>query len=57
MNANIYANFLPLIILMLTIGYGARCLAGQDEDGTLCARGVAAPAPDRVVLGRRSPRW
>jgi beta-exotoxin I transport system permease protein len=35
LNANIYANFLPLIILLLTIGYGAACLAGQDEDGTL----------------------
>ena len=35
LNANIYANFLPLIMLLLTIGYGAACLAGQDEDGTL----------------------
>ena len=36
LNANIYANFFPLIMLLLTIGYGAACLAGQDEDGTLC---------------------
>jgi ABC-2 type transport system permease protein len=35
LNSNIYANFLPLIMLLLTIGYGAACLAGQDEDGTL----------------------
>ena len=35
LNGNIYANFLPLIMLLLTIGYGAACLAGQDEDGTL----------------------
>jgi ABC-2 type transport system permease protein len=35
MSANIYANFLPLIILMLTIGYGAWCLAGQEHDGRL----------------------
>ena len=35
LNGNIYANFLPLIMLLLTIGYGASCLAGQDEDGTL----------------------
>jgi ABC-2 type transport system permease protein len=35
LNGNIYANFFPLIMLLLTIGYGAACLAGQDEDGTL----------------------
>jgi ABC-2 type transport system permease protein len=35
LNANIYTNFFPLIMLVLTIGYGASCLAGQDEDGTL----------------------
>lgn len=34
-NVNIYANFLPLIILVLTMGYGASSIAGQDEDGTL----------------------
>jgi len=32
---NAYANFLPLIMLLLTIGYGAAAIAGQDEDGTL----------------------
>ena len=31
----IYANFFPLIILLLTIGYGASCLAGQEHDGHL----------------------
>ena len=35
LNANLYANFVPLIVLLLTIGYGAACLAGQDENGTL----------------------
>ena len=35
LNANIYANFLPLIMLLITVGYGAACIAGQDEDGTL----------------------
>lgn len=35
LNANIYANFFPLIMLLLTIGYGAAAVAGQDEDGTL----------------------
>jgi beta-exotoxin I transport system permease protein len=34
-DANVYANFFPLIILLLTIGYGAACLAGQEKDGHL----------------------
>ncbi len=36
LNANIYANFFPLVMLFLTVGYGAAAMAGQDEDGTLC---------------------
>jgi ABC-2 type transport system permease protein len=36
LNGNVYANFLPLVLLLLTVGYGAASLAGQDEDGTLC---------------------
>ena len=35
LNANLYANFLPLIALLLTIGYGAAAIAGQDEEGSL----------------------
>ncbi len=35
MNANVYANFFPLIVLLLTIGYGAACIAGQEKDGHL----------------------
>lgn len=35
LNANLYANFIPLFVLLATIGYGASCIAGQDEDGTL----------------------
>ncbi len=46
LNGNIYANFVPLIMLLLTIGYGAACLAGQDEDGTL---GLLAVLPMRRV--------
>src|SRR6516164_6829354 len=33
LNGNIYGNFFPLIMLLLTIGYGAAALAGQNEDG------------------------
>jgi ABC-2 type transport system permease protein len=35
LNGNIYANFFPLVMLLLTIGYGAAAIAGQDEDGSL----------------------
>ncbi|HEY7432071.1 MAG TPA: hypothetical protein VH641_15215, partial [Streptosporangiaceae bacterium] len=40
LNGNIYGNFLPLIMLLQAIGYGASCLAGQDEDGTLALMAV-----------------
>jgi ABC-2 type transport system permease protein len=49
LNGNIYGNFLPLIMLLLTIGYGAACLAGQDEDGTL-ALITTLPASRRAIL-------
>ena len=48
LNGNIYANFFPLIMLLLTIGYGAACLAGQDEDGTLSL--VAALPVRRAII-------
>jgi ABC-2 type transport system permease protein len=35
LSGNIYGNFSPLIMLLLTIGYGAAALAGQDDNGTL----------------------
>jgi ABC-2 type transport system permease protein len=42
LNANLYANFVPLIALLLTVGYGAGAIAGQDEDGSL---GLTATLP------------
>ena len=47
LNGNIYGNFFPLIMLLMTIGYGAACLAGQDEDGTL---GLLAVLPVRRTV-------
>ncbi|MDQ6848854.1 MAG: ABC transporter permease [Actinomycetota bacterium] len=47
LNANLYGNFVPLVVLLLTIGYGAHAIGGQDEDGTL---GVVATLP----VSRRS---
>ena len=53
LNANIYANFLPLIMLLLTIGYGAACLAGQDEDGTLSLLAVL-PVRRRAIVVQKA---
>ena len=56
MSANVYANFLPLVVLLLCIGYGASCVAGQEEDGTL---GLVPTLP-RAAGGcwrRRRSRW
>ncbi len=50
LNGNIYANFYPLIALLLTIGYGAASLAGQDEDGTLCLLATLPLRRRRIVL-------
>ena len=52
LNANIYANFLPLVILLLTVGYGAAGVAGQDEDGTLSLQ-VTLPHSRRAILGQK----
>lgn len=53
MNGNVYANFFPLIILLLTIGYGASALAGQDEDGTLCLLAVL-PVHRRTIVAQKT---
>lgn len=46
-SANLYANLLPLFVLVITIGYGADAIAGQDEANTL---GLVASLP----LSRRA---
>jgi beta-exotoxin I transport system permease protein len=52
LNVNAYANFLPLIMLLLTIGYGANAIAGQQEDGTLGLM-VALPLARRGILAAK----
>jgi ABC-2 type transport system permease protein len=52
LNANLYANFVPLVVLLLAIGYGASCVAGQDEDGTLGAV-VALPISRRRIVAEK----
>jgi ABC-2 type transport system permease protein len=53
LNANIYGNFFPLIMLLLTIGYGATCLAGQNEDGTL-ALIAALPIRRHAIVSQKT---
>ncbi len=50
LDANIYENFLPLIMLLITVGYGATCIAGQDEDGTLSLAAILPVSRGSVVL-------
>ena len=52
LNGNIYGNFFPLIMLLLTIGYGAAAVAGQDEDGTLALLAVL-PLRRRAILAQK----
>ena len=49
LNGNIYQNFLPLVMLLIAIGYGASSIAGQDEDGTL-SLATTLPLSRRSVL-------
>ena len=52
LNGNIYANFFPLVALLMTIGYGAAALAGQDEDGTLCLI-ATLPTPRAMIAAQK----
>ncbi len=49
LNGNLYANFFPLIALLMTVGYGAAAIAGQDEDGTLCLT-ATLPVNRRTIV-------
>ena len=53
LNANAYSNFLPLVVIVIALGYGAACLAGQDEDGTLAIVGDDAELPAPSSSRRR----
>ena len=50
MNANLYANFLPLVLLLLTIGYGAAAIAGEEEAGRLDLVAVLPISRARLLL-------
>lgn len=49
LNANLYGNFVPLIVLIATIGYGGSAIAGQNEDGSL-ALVTTLPVSRRSIL-------
>ena len=53
LNGNIYGNFFPLIMLLLTISYGAASLAGQDEDATLALLAVL-PIRRRTIVVQKA---
>jgi ABC-2 type transport system permease protein len=53
LNANIYEYFLPLVLLLSTVGYGAAALAGHDEDGTL-GLVVSLPVRRATVVGEKA---
>lgn len=50
LNANIFNNFLPVVAVIVAIGYGAWCIAGQDEAGTLAPVAALPVARRDVVL-------
>lgn len=52
LSANMYANVAPLLALMLTIGYGAAAIAGQDNDGLLGLIVTQPVSRAGVVVGK-----
>jgi len=52
MNANLYGNFVPLFALLVTIGYGASAIAGQDEELVLGPI-AAMPVSRRKLLAEK----
>ena len=52
MNANLYAKLVPLFALLMTIGFGAATVAGQDEEGTL-GTWVSQPVTRGRVLAEK----
>ena len=52
LNANIFNNFLPVVAVIVAIGYGAWCVAGQDESGTL-APVAALPLTRRNLVAQK----
>lgn len=57
LNANMYANFGPLLALLLTVGYGASAIAGQDVDGLLGQVATQPMTRARIVAAKAGALW
>ena len=53
LSGNLYANFLPLILLFVTIGHGAATLAGEEDRGRLDLV-LALPLSRRTIVVQKS---
>lgn len=51
-NANMYANFAPLLALLLTIGYGSAAIAGQDANGLLGLQATLPLSRSRILANK-----
>jgi beta-exotoxin I transport system permease protein len=52
LSGNVYANFLPLILLFVTIGHGAATLAGEEGRGRLDLV-MALPVARRAIVAQK----
>ena len=52
LNANLFNNFVPLILIVLTVGYGSWCVAGQDENGILSLTATLPTTRGRIILDK-----
>ena len=52
LNANLFNNFVPLILIVLTVGYGSWCVAGQDENGILSLTATLPTTRWRIILDK-----
>jgi len=52
LNANLYANIVPLCALLLTIGYGATAIAGENDEERLGLL-AALPLSRRALLAQK----
>lgn len=52
LSANLYANFGPLLALLLSIGYGAWAIAGQNANGMLAIIATQPLSRVRIVVAK-----
>lgn len=52
LNANVFNNFLPVVAVIVAIGYGAWCVAGQDESGALALVAVLPVSRRNLIVDK-----